>query len=70
MAKQKQGKEHEPLLRVGAVAARLALSRQRVYALAEVGALRSVKIGRVLRFDPVDLENFIAECKRGSQPAA
>ncbi len=59
-----------PLLGVVAVAARLALSKQRVYQLVEVGALRAARIGRALRFDSVDLERFIEQCKKGRRPAA
>lgn len=42
---EKQEKERKPLLRVGTVAARLALSKAQVYVLAECGALRAAKIG-------------------------
>ncbi len=66
----KREKEKEPLLRVGVVAARLALSKQQVYVLAECGALRAAKIGGALRFDADDLERFIEGCKRGALPAA
>jgi excisionase family DNA binding protein len=68
MAKEK--KEKGPLLRVGAVASRLALSKAQVYVLAEVGALSSVKIGGALRFDAEDLERFIEGCKRGRRGTA
>lgn len=66
----KQEKEMKPLLRVGVVATRLALSKQQVYVLAECGALRAAKIGGALRFDADDLERFIEGCKRGPRPAA
>ena len=65
----KRGKGKEPLLRVGAVATRLDLSKQQVYVLAECGALQSVKIGGALRFDADDLERFIEGCTRKSKTA-
>ena len=68
MAKQRE--EKGPLLRVGVVAARLALSKAQVYVLAECGALRSVKIGGALRFDADDLERFIEGCKRRPRKTA
>ncbi len=65
-----QEKEKKPLLRVGVVAARLALSKQQVYVLAECGALRAAKIGGALRFDADDLERFIEGCKKRRKTAA
>jgi len=66
----KQEKEKKPLLRVGTVASRLALSKAQTYVLAASGALRFVKIGGALRFDAEDLERFIVACKRRSRPSA
>ncbi len=51
-----------PLLSAAQVAARLGLSAKSVRRLALAGTLRSVRVSdRIIRFDPADIETFIAE---------
>lgn len=56
------------LLSPAEVAARLGLSRPHVYTLATAGAIRSIKFGRAVRFDPKDVERFIREHRREGAP--
>jgi excisionase family DNA binding protein len=57
------------LLSPAEVAARLGLSRPHVYTLATAGAIRSIKFGRAVRFDPKDVERFIRDHRReGATP--
>jgi excisionase family DNA binding protein len=46
------------------VAEVLRLSTKGVYALAERGALPSVKVGSRLRFDPVDILEWVSQHRR------
>lgn len=48
-----------PLIDAAAVAARLGVSRHRVYELIRTGALPAVHIGRQVRVCPVALERWI-----------
>lgn len=41
------------------VAERLAISFKTVYSLAKQGCLRSYKFGRLVRFDPDDVDDYI-----------
>lgn len=50
-----------PLVDASAVAKRLGVSRFRIYELARTGALPHVRIGRSMRFDPQQLEQWIEE---------
>ena len=52
------------------VARRLGMSRSNVYHLASVGALSSIKFGKAVRFDPMDVERFIQEHRRVKGKAA
>jgi excisionase family DNA binding protein len=52
------------LLRVPAVALRLGLSKQKIYALATSGELPSIRLGRSLRFEPRDVDRFIRDHRR------
>ncbi len=52
------------LLPPDAVAARLGLSRSRIYAMAAAGELPSIKFKGAVRFDPKDVEDFIREHRR------
>jgi excisionase family DNA binding protein len=49
----------EPLLRPEAVARLLACSPKSVYAWAARGSLRSVRLGRLVRFRPSDVRRFV-----------
>jgi excisionase family DNA binding protein len=49
----------EPLLRPEAVARLLACSPKTVYAWAAGGLLPSVRLGRLVRFRPVDVRRFV-----------
>ena len=62
--KQKVSSTGPQLLRPDAVAARLGLSRPRIYALATSGELPSIKFGGAVRFDPEDVEKFIRKHRR------
>ena len=46
------------------VARHLGMSRSNVYHLASVGALPSIKFGKAVRFDPMDVERFIRDHRR------
>jgi excisionase family DNA binding protein len=47
------------LLRASEVAEILGVARRRVYALHDSGDLRAVRIGRSLRFSPVDVASLL-----------
>lgn len=49
----------EPLLKANEVARRLNLDVQRVYDYARRGLIPSVRIGRILRFPPEKITEFI-----------
>jgi excisionase family DNA binding protein len=49
----------EPLLRPEAVARLLACSPKTVYAWAASGSLPSVRLGRLVRFRPADVQRFV-----------
>lgn len=54
-----------PALITSAQAAdRLGVSQRMVWELAKRGDLPVVKIGRAVRFDPLDIEQFVAAAKR------
>ncbi len=48
------------LLNADQAAARLGISRARIYALVRAGILQPVRLGRQIRLDPVALERLIA----------
>jgi excisionase family DNA binding protein len=51
------------LLRAGDVARLLSVSRAEAYRLLQSGAIPTVRLGRLVRVDPADLQQFIASCK-------
>ena len=55
------------LLDVDALAGRLAIKRRLAYELADRGDIASVKVGRLLRFRPEDVEAYILENLRGTR---
>ena len=61
MAKQN---ECEQLLDVHAVALRFGVTAQTVWSWEKAGRLRSIRVGRVVRFDPNDIQKFIETGKR------
>ena len=52
------------LLRVDDIADRLAISRSMAWKLVSSGEMRSVRIGRVVRVRPADLDSYIADPAR------
>jgi excisionase family DNA binding protein len=62
--------EEKDLLRPRDVGRKLGLSIPHVYTLAAAGTLPSVKLGRAVRFRPVDVDSFIREHRRGDGKAA
>ncbi len=50
---------HEPLAAADYVAARLGVTKQRVYDLAREGIIPHVRLGRSIRFARDDIENFV-----------
>ena len=56
---------NEKLLTAAHVAALLDVSLPRVYELARVGVIPSVRLGRQLRFDPRLLEEWVRDGGRG-----
>ncbi len=53
------------LLRVGAVARMIGTTESRAYELVRLGVLPGVRLGRQLRFDPDQIEEFIAAGGKG-----
>jgi excisionase family DNA binding protein len=53
-----------PLLTVKEAAHRLALSERSLWSLTNRGEIRCVRIGRAVRYDHVDLSEFIERAKR------
>jgi len=53
------------LLDVDDVASRLGIKKRLAYAMADRGDIPSVKIGRLLRFRPADVEAYILANLRG-----
>lgn len=51
------------LLTARRVAEQLAVSCNMVYSLAARGELSSFRIGSAVRFDPADIEAFVAQCR-------
>src|SRR6267143_1582245 len=51
-------------LDIAALAERLLIKRSTLYAWAEQGMIPHVKLGRLLRFDPDEIDALIAEAKR------
>lgn len=61
----------DSLLTIPEVAERLHVSPQTVGQLLRVGLLPAIKLGRIWRVAPTDLDDFIAEARRtGSVPKA
>ncbi|MGH2711492.1 MAG: helix-turn-helix domain-containing protein [Actinomycetota bacterium] len=56
----------EPLLTPEQVAGILGCSRKAVYVWAERGILAHVKLGRLVRFRPIDVEKLVESQRRGS----
>ena len=50
-----------PLLTASEVAAWLRVSRAYVYTAARQGHLQSIKFGKAVRFDPLDVEAFLKQ---------
>jgi excisionase family DNA binding protein len=61
-------KEPNRLLTDIEAADRLGVCSRTVWTLAETGRLPRVRIGRSVRYDPDDLDAFIAACKPPSPP--
>jgi excisionase family DNA binding protein len=57
--------ESPTLLRMSDVAVRLNVTAARAYDLVRTGLLRGVRIGRQVRVDPAELDEFI---RRGGRP--
>lgn len=57
--------EPEGLLSVGEVAARLGVPRSWVYNAAEAGKIPAVKLGKYVRFDPRELQQWILDHRHG-----
>ncbi len=53
------------LLTSDEAADRLAVSKRTLWSLTKEGRVRCVRIGRSVRYDPRDLEAFIAAAKKG-----
>jgi excisionase family DNA binding protein len=51
------------LLTARQCAQRLAISERSVWSLTQRGELRAARLGRSVRYDPVDLANFIERAK-------
>lgn len=58
------GREPTRLLTVSDVAECLRCSRQAVYRWVESGEIPHLKIGRLVRFLPDDVESFLSTCRR------
>lgn len=62
--------ELENLLSPKDAADLLGVSERGFFRLTKSGTVRSIRIGRLLRIDPVDLRQFIDSCKSGGANAA
>jgi len=51
----------QPLLRIEQVAERLSVSRSMAWKIIDSGQLRSLRIGRVVRVRPEDLDAYLAD---------
>ena len=65
-----ESKDKNDLVPISEVARQLGLSKPHVYNLAKSGELPSIKFGKVVRFDPRDVERFILEHRRVKGEAA
>jgi len=62
--------ENRKLISCETVSEMLGMSRAYVYQLAREGKLPTYRIGRVVRFDPLDVFNFMAKClDRSGKPS-
>lgn len=52
------------LLNPDEAAERLGIARWKLYEMARRGVIASIKEGRTIRFDPADLDTFIASHRR------
>ncbi len=60
----------EPMLLTGKEAAKvLSVSERTLYALAKAGELPAIRIGRAVRYDPLDLRAWIEQAKEKSRKA-
>ena len=64
-----QGEEREPLLDLPAVARRLGVNERHVRRLVNERRIPFLKWGRLLRFDPVEIEAWLDEARRGRRSA-
>lgn len=55
--------DKRPLLNTRGVATRLAIGARKAWLLINSGTIRSVRIGRSVRVDPADLDEFIRAAK-------
>ncbi|HUG63651.1 MAG TPA: helix-turn-helix domain-containing protein [Gaiellaceae bacterium] len=60
----------ERLLDAAAIAERLGVPKTWVLDSARSGAMPCVRLGRYVRFDPVDVDAWIEECKRPGRTIA
>jgi excisionase family DNA binding protein len=58
------------LIKIEDVMKRLLISRQSVHNYIKDGKLRPVKLGRLIRFDPADIEKLINESKDNNRATA
>lgn len=56
-----RGTEHRPLLDAKETAELLGIRKQTLYALVRAGIVPSVRLGRLLKFPPDAVEEFIAK---------
>lgn len=61
--------EREPLLDLPAVARRLGVNERHVRRLVNERRIPFLKWGRVLRFDPVEIEAWLDEARQGRRSA-
>jgi excisionase family DNA binding protein len=64
-----QGKEREPLLDLPAVAEWLGVNERHVRRLVAERRIPFLKWGRLLRFDPVEVEAWLDDARRGRRSA-
>lgn len=54
------------LMKSTQAASYLAISERTLWNLQKCGRIKSVRMGRLIRFDPADLDEFIEQAKTGS----
>lgn len=64
---QQNKNQNHRLVKVKAAADYLAISERKLWDLSKNGIIPIVRLGRATRYDLIDLDNFVAKMKSGTQ---